>query len=45
MLGAFAKSEQLKELLEKTKNKHKKKILDIFRIDLDSEEFKKLMKL
>jgi len=45
MLGAFAKSEQLKKLLEKTKNTHKKKILDMFGIDVDSEEFKKLMKL
>ena len=45
MLGAFAKSEQLKELLEKTKNTHKKKILDMFGVDVDSEDFKKLMKL
>ena len=45
MLGAFAKSEELKELLEKAKNTHKQKILDMFGIDVDSEEFKKLIKL
>ena len=45
MLGAFAKSEELKELLEKTKNTHKQKILDMYGIDVDSEEFKKLIKL
>jgi hypothetical protein len=45
MLGAFAKSEELKELFEKTKNTHKQKILDMYGIDIDSEEFKKLIKL
>ena len=43
-LGAFAKSEELKERFEKAKNMQKQKILDIFGIDVDSEEFKKLIK-
>ena len=44
-LGALAKSEELKERFKKAEKIHKQKILDTLGIDVDSKEFKELIKL
>ena len=44
-LGAFAESEELKLRFKNAKDMHKQKILDMFGMDVDNEEFEKLLKL
>lgn|GEM_PF-3425023 len=44
-LGALVKPEELKERLKKAEKTHRQKILDVLGIDVDSKEFKDLLKL
>ena len=44
-ISALVKPEELKERFEKAVEMHKQKIMDITGIDVDSQEFKNLIKL